>query len=202
MDHTFIEFIKPLLVDYGYLVSFLGGLFAGEEVVMTLAFLAANGFISIWVVLIFCFIGMFLCDIFFYGLGKLKYIQDLRRFERVHKISRKIDSFVRKLSKDSPFRALLYTKFIFGTRLITLIYLGFRKTPFKLFFISDFLVGLLWIAIVVSLGWFAGSSFKFILETFKNVQFALLFIVAFILAAWGIKVWIGKIIIKKQKQLI
>jgi len=177
---TIIENAIPLLSQYGILISFLGGFFAGEEVIATLSFLSTQGYISIWVVFIFCFIGILLCDLFFFSIGKFKLFSSFKKFERIMKISKKVDKIVSRLSKESPIRALLYTKFIFGTRIATLIYLGIKDITYKKFIKSDFIVGILWMSIVVSIGWFAGSSFRLIIKILGNIQIALGFLVLFI----------------------
>ena len=198
---VFIEFVRPLLSQYGVLISFLGGFFAGEEVIMTLAFLAANGLISIWTVFVFCFIGIILCDLFFFFIGRIRIIRNLKKYKKITHVSKKMDKFVTKLSRGSPFLALFYTKFIFGTRIATLIYLGYKRISLKRFLLSDIGVGLLWMSIVVSLGWFAGSSFNLILDLFKNVQIALLFLIIFAVIIIAVQKWIAKKLMQKQKQL-
>jgi membrane protein DedA with SNARE-associated domain len=193
-----VEYILSLISSYGGLASFLGGFFAGEEVIMTLSFLSANGIIPIWKVFLFSFLGIVLCDTFFYALGRMKIVQNISSFKRFASLSKKYKSLILKLNKKGTLNLLFTTKFIFGTRILTLLYLGFRRTKLLEFFISDLIVGLFWMVIVVSLGWFSGSSFYLILNIFKNVQVALLVIVLLILTFVGLKKWISTKILKKQ----
>ncbi len=193
-----VEYILSLISSYGELASFLGGFFAGEEVIMTLSFLSANGIIPIWKVFLFSFLGIVLCDTFFYALGRMKVIQNLSNSKRFTSLSKKYEPLILKLNKKGTLNLLFTTKFIFGTRILTLLYLGFRKTKVLEFLISDLIVGVFWMVIVVSLGWFSGSSFYLILNIFKNVQIALLVIVILVLILVGIKKWISGRILKKQ----
>ena len=94
---------------------------------------------------------------------------------------------------------LLSTKFIYGTRILTIIYMGIKGMSFKDFLFNDFLIGLIWMSIIVLLGWFAGNSFKVILGLFKNVQLAILSIVIFITMIIVYKIWSRKKFIKMQK---
>ncbi len=175
-----IERLIPLLSQYGILISFIGGLFAGEEVIATLSFLSAQGYINIWVVFIFCFIGILICDLLFFSVGKFRIFSKFSRFKRLVHFSNRVDNLVIKITKKSTIRALLYTKFIFGTRILTLVYLGFRGTQYKDFLKSDFIVGILWMVIVVSIGWFAGASFRKIIEIFANLQLAFGVLILFV----------------------
>lgn len=193
-----VEYILSLISSYGELASFLGGFFAGEEVIMTLSFLSANGIIPIWKVFLFSFLGIVLCDTFFYALGRMKVIQNLSNSKRFTSLSKKYEPLILKLNKKGTLNLLFTTKFIFGTRILTLLYLGFRKTKVLEFLISDLIVGVFWMVIVVSLGWFSGSSFYLILNIFKNVQIALLVIVILVLILVGIKKWISGRMLKKQ----
>lgn len=195
------EILLFLLSDYGWLVALLGGIFAGEEVIITLAFLAANGYISIWTVFIFSFIGIFLCDLFFFIIGRMKFVENLKQFESISHFHSKLDNFIELITRKSTFRALLYTKFIFGTRIFTLILIGLRKTKFGEFILSDLIVVLIWMSVVVSLGWFAGNSFNLIIKIFNSIQIAILFLVAIIIIILLIKRWIEKELIKKQNRL-
>ena len=63
---TFIEIITANPIH----ASFLGGLFAGEEFTMFLAFLSARGAFDIWIVFVFSFIGVLIMDFLFYFLGR------------------------------------------------------------------------------------------------------------------------------------
>lgn len=182
------------------LVSFFGGLLAGEEVIITLAFLSARGILSLWVVFVFCFAGILICDSFFFFIGKIKFLGKLKKISRLHITYKKIEKIVNKITGDKIILALFYTKFIFGTRIATLIYLG-RKNSFKKFIFADFIVGIMWMSVVVSLGWFAGASFYFIIDVFKNIQFAILFLVMFIIFLLLLKKWVAHQLIKRQKLL-
>jgi len=193
-----VEFILSLLSTYGELASFLGGFFAGEEVIMTLSFLAANGVLPLWKVFLFSFLGILLCDSLFYFIGRSKLVGSLQKFEKFAHISKKYEHIILKIDKKGTLNLLFTTKFIFGTRLLTLLYLGFKKVKIAEFLISDFIVGLFWMAIVVSLGWFSGSSFYLVLDIFKNIPLAIAGILILVLAFIGIKTWISKKILKKQ----
>ncbi len=195
-----IGFLIPFISQNSYAVAFFGGLLAGEEVVMALAFMVANDILPLWVVFVFSFVGVLVCDSFFFLVGKLRIVRSLNRFEKIAHIYGKLDSFIIKFSRDSIFRTLLYTKFIFGTRLLTLVILGFRNIKFSEFLKADLFVVLVWSIVVVGLGWFAGSSFKIIVNVFKSVQIALFFIILLAFLVYIGKKWAEKRLIKELKK--
>jgi len=196
-----INFLEPIFLSYGWLIALLGGIFAGEEVIMTLSFFASKELIPLWVVFVFCSIGIFICDLFFFLIGRLRIVKNLSEVERIARMYGKLDKIISKLTKESTILALFYTKFIFGTRILTLIYLGIKRTKIKDFVLSIIIVIILWMSVVVSIGFFAGVAFFRILEIFKNLQLAIIFIVFLVVMLLIIKKWIGNKLTQGQRRL-
>lgn len=194
-----LEFIMGLFENYPILIAFLGGLFGGEEVIITLSFLSANGFIPIWILFVFALIGVFLSDIFVFFIGKLRIIKNFKNIEKFSKVYMQVDSRISKLTRESVFLTLLYTKFLYGTRVLTLIYVGLKDIKLRKFMLYDFIVTFIWMCVIVSIGWFAGSSYNLIYKIFKNVQIALLTILIFVVLFFILRKWVGKKLIKMRK---
>jgi len=191
------EIISGYLSQYPILASLLIGIFTGEEVILILAFLSSQGVLPLWIVFVFVPIGTFITDIFFFFIGKTKLINKIKDWKHFSKGYSKTDKFVGKLTKEKHILALFYTKFIYGTRIVTLIFLGLRGTKYSQFFKYNIIITILWAMIVIPLGYLAGKGYIIILNIFRSVELGLLFLLIFIILFFLIKKWISTKLVKK-----
>ena len=197
----FVESLLAIFSNYPSLISFLGGLLGGEETLLALSFLAANNMIPLEILFIFGFLGVYVCDLIVFSIGRFKLVHNFEKLEKHSPVYQRIDKFISKLTNESPFLALMYTKFIYGARLLTLIYLGLKKISLKQFLVSNFIVDLIWMSVIIMLGWLAGSGFKFVLDVFKNVQAAIGLVIVFVIILLIGRKCINVALTVKQKQL-
>jgi len=197
MDWT--TWLIPFLNNYGWLVAFLGGLFGGEEIIIPLAFLSANDYISPMVVFVFCFIGLILTDVLIFYTAKLKLIRGIEYYHHTSKFFKKFDEVILKVSRKSIFLALLYSKLVFGTRMITLVYFGIKKISIKRFLPSALLAILVWFSLIFSIGWLAGIGFSFLIDAFKKVELGISLIFLVIIVVIILKKWAEKFILKREQ---
>ena len=76
---------------------------------------------------------------------------------------------------------LLYTKFLYGTRLITILHLSSRKISFRSFFLFNIISAVIWLFVVIPLGWLAGMGVINLLPAFSAVGYS--FIAVFLTIA-------------------
>ena len=195
----FLNYLLSLFAAHGAWISFIGGFFGGEEFIIALAFLAAKNFIPIWEIFIFSFLGIFLHDIVVYSIGRLQIVQNIQKFEKFTHVSKRYEHIIVKIDERGTFNLLLITKFVFGTRLLSLFYLGFKKTKIKDFLIASFFVELLWVVIIISLGWIFGNSFYLIWDVFKNIPLAIAAILLLGFALVKLRKWISKKVLGEEK---
>lgn len=195
------ESLIQLFAEYSIPLCFFGGLIGGEEIIMTLSFLsAAQNLLPLWQIMIFAPIGVFLSDIIVFSIGRFHLVHNFHKLETFSKVYMKVDKVIQRISK-KVFLTLLYTKFMYGARILTLLYLGIRKTNFKKFLISDFLVVAIWIIPITLVGWLGGSGFKLVMTIFKSIQIASITIVLFIIAVFLSRKWMDEILLKLRKRL-
>lgn len=175
---------------------FFGAFFFGETVIISAAFLAAEGLWSIYTVFWLSLLGTIVSDSLWFFLGK----QLLTRTKKWEKYKKKHDTLISKLQTlagDRPFLALLFIKFLYGTRILTIIYLSMRKIHFSLFLLFDTIGSLIWLVAIVAIGWLAGKGIVNMVPIFKKFEYALL-ILAVVLIIFKIgTTWISKKILKK-----
>lgn len=196
-----IESFIPFFSDYGILITFLGGLLGGEEVIITLVFLSAIGLLPLWWILVFVTIGEYLTDTILFSIGRISLLRRLHKIEKLAAFYKKANKLILKVSKKNITLTLLYSKFIYGTRILTLIYLGSRKTKWKKFMVSELIVVIIWMAIIVTLGWFGGTSIKQVSMIFKDIGLTIASLIVFIVLIVMMKKWIQARLLRKQKQL-
>ena len=196
-----ISSLGPLIKDYSIIFVFATSLFLGEEIVLILSFLSANGFLPLWVVFVFCFAGRVISDFFFFLLGKLELSDFLKKYQG-GKVYKKVDKVFSKLNRKSIFVTLLYTKFLVGLRAAMMVYIGIKGISIKKVIIGNAGAILVWLLVLIPIGWFAGSSFKLILIVFRDLKIAVLFLIVFAIIGFFISRYIHKKILDRRTQLL
>ena len=195
-----LESTLPFFEPYSYLLPFLGGVFGGEETIILISMLAAQGFITFWNVFIFSFLGTILADSIWFFFGKTFLWEKIKKRKYFSKWFDKVAFIIDNTVRDYHFLALLFTKFLYGTRLITIMYLSREKMTFLKFSFYNAIVTFIWTAVIVPLGWFAGKGVTIIIEVLKNVQLAIIALIIFAIGFYLIRVWINKRLIGEQNQ--
>ena len=194
------NWVISIAAENPIIVSFLVGLLTGEETVMALSFASAVGVLPFWIVLVFATLGMFVCDTFFFAVGKSRFAHRVLEFKKIKEGYKKIDESVEKITLKHPILLLLYTKFIYGTRIASLLFLGIKQTSWIKFLSVNLAIAMLWGLIVIPAGWLAGKGFRIILDIFRNVQLGITFVVLTIILIIIIRKWLNKKLTRKQKQ--
>ena len=198
---AFIMGLEPLIRSYSAIFAFVTSLFLGEEIILILSFLSANGYLPLWEVFVFCFAGRVISDFFFFALGKFKIANLLRKYQD-RRIYINVEKVFSKLNRKNLFATLLYTKFLIGMRIAIMFYIGAKGDSLKKTFISDLAAVFVWLLVLIPIGWFAGSSFKLVLEVFNDLRIAILFLFILIILGFVIKNYIQKKILERRTQLL
>ncbi|MDO8668664.1 MAG: DedA family protein [Candidatus Buchananbacteria bacterium] len=157
-----------IINEYGYAIIFLGTMAAGELVILAAVFLASLGLLNIYFVIIVCLLGTIISDnLWYYVGGKLNNrFGRLRSYFHGGAYHAKIISFKEKFNVNYK-KFLVMSKFVYGVRVLTLLTSGYQRIPYKQFFIFNSLGTLLWLAIVVFLGYVMGVSWNY-LSSYNN----------------------------------
>lgn len=190
--------IIETLTLYQMPAIFLGAFFFGETVIIAASFLAAQGLWSPWMVFFLALLGTLSSDAlwFFYGQKILSFFH---RWENYRKHSEKFLRGLEKITGSRPFLALLFIKAVYGTRILTIIYLSIRKVNFLTFLLFDAIGSALWLAVLVLFGWLAGKSVVNFVPLLDNLEYLGAAIV-FIVVIWRvIFTWISKRTLKEYE---
>lgn len=152
--------------NHNLLLFFFAALIGGEEVMIPLAFLVGTGLWDLQTLFLGCFLGTVLSDALWFLLGRHG-LQNNKLFKRHKSKYEKIVGFLKKISK-KDFVILLVTKFIYGTRIFTILHFGVSEITKTKFLIMNSAVILIWLPIALGLGWFAGKGSSFFLEAYAH----------------------------------
>lgn len=173
-----IESIIANLSDHPLLVFFFAAFIGGEETTIPVAILVGRGWSDFWSLFAFCCLGSFTIDSLLFLLGRygLKHRNFFKRFqERYNKIS----SYIQGISK-SEFWILFVTKFVYGARTFSVIYLSLEGISLKRFLVIDILVILIWMFLVTGTGWLIGRGSTFFTHLYEHPILLVLAILALI----------------------
>ncbi|HLD10535.1 MAG TPA: VTT domain-containing protein [Candidatus Nanoarchaeia archaeon] len=185
---VFDNIIIELLTKYQLLLVFLGSFFFGESVIISSGFLAAQGILEIPYVFVFSFLGTVISDSFWFYFGKFIFLRkkQLIDHQKYNKLVKKID----KITKHKYFWALLFIKFLYGTRILTIVYLSIRRLNFWIFTLFNSLGTLLWLTVILTIGWLAGKGFSNVILVFNEVKYLLISLVFLLILYRVVSQWI------------
>lgn len=171
------------------LVTLIATIIGGDGVLLSLAFLAGSGFMPLWIVFTFSIIGFFISDSVWYFIGHKS--KSLKISKRVHKI-------VDRYNKLNHFTLFLFSKVIYGTRILTVFYLS-KKLSYKRFVLYAILLNILLVSVLVSIGYYAGKGFTKFQHLFESIGFWFSFffvMIILILISKYLFKWLAEKIIK------
>jgi len=187
--------IAALLTTYQLPAVLIGSFFLGETVIITAAFLSAHGVWSPLAVFWLALLGTILSDTVWFLLGQQILIQ-LNRWEFYKKQSVPLVRALTKLTGEKPFLVLLFIKFLYGTRILTIIYLSTRKMKLSTFTLFNGIGTTIWLIVIITIGWLAGKSIIDVLPFLNSTQYIILVLVIILLLVRLVTSWLSKTITK------
>ncbi len=199
-----INFILQFFAVYPAIICFLGGIFGGEETIFILSILAVQNNINFLIIIFFSYLGILVSDIIWFFLGRTKLFNWLIKRKIFSKVYYHFDKTLDKVTKGNDFKALLFTKFLYGLRIITIMYLARERMKFKQFLKYSLIIVGIWTIVVCSLGFAAGQGVKIALIISNNLTLTLiLFGITIILFNILIRILseeVKKLLTKRQKR--
>lgn len=171
-----------LFLQHSYLTSFISG-FLSEDLLLLLAIASGGSSINFWALCLFGFLGVVIHDAIIYLIAQLR---PLRRW--MVKLEKKEGSkplvrFVERLGRGDYLIPLCISKFIYGTRIALILYVGHKERNFWRFFFANTFCIFVWFVIMMPIGWLAGRGFTQVLGVVRGVEKALGMLVLFIILA-------------------
>lgn len=181
---------------------FLGTVFFGEVIVLTAAFLSGNGMWSVWSVFLFSLAGVLVSDAawFYFGRRSNRLLQ--RYTNRLEKY-RAYVTYIDNAFERRPWRTMLFLKFLYGTRIIMIVYLSLTPLSLRRFVAADAFATTILLSLVITVGWLAGAGVIHAIPSLANIQYAILILLGIIVVYKLMTLWlsrqIDKSIIRRNK---
>ena len=185
------EFALQILHTYNLWAIFFGAFSFGESIILSSSFLAGQGIWTIWDVFWLSLAGTVLSDAIWYLLGQVL-LGNSKLYDKY--IAKHADAFakVEKRIIKKPFLVLLFIKFLYGTRILTIVYLSIRKIGFIKFLIFDTIGTLIWLPVVMSVGWFGGKGIARAGVLYSRVEYSIAALAIILIVYKLINIWIGR----------
>jgi membrane protein DedA with SNARE-associated domain len=184
-------FLEPLVVQYGLLCVLIGSLLFGETVILTAAVLAFTGMIPVVSTFTLCFIGTIVSDTLWFLIGTRFFQFIEKKGDPTHRHLRFIQ-FLRKRTGDRPFLILLFIKFLYGTRILTITYLAIRGIRLLTFLFYNAFGTLIWLTVLFLLSWLMVSGVVSGQTETHTIEYGIIIGIILVLIYRLLTVWITR----------
>jgi membrane protein DedA with SNARE-associated domain len=172
------------LMLYKYLAVFIAVFIEGPVVMAAVGFLIKLGYLQASLAYPLLVLGDLTSDIAWYYSGYFGFFNVLSSFSEFIGFKKNISDRVARLYKKNETKILFISKITMGLgfSLIVLVTAGMLRVSLKKFAAINFMGGLVWTAIIVTLGYLFGSLYLYLeqgLRISSLVIFAVLFLAVF-----------------------
>lgn len=200
-----IEWLRVFIFHYAsleYLIIFLGVSFAGEVAILPLGFLAAQGTVSIFALLIFGLMGTLFSDVLWFFLAKTTIVKKMISHHYANKTISVVHQAINRISKGNYLATLILAKFVVGTRILLIMYISTTDIGFKRFVRYNVIAIFLWLVIVASIGFISGLGFTYFAEILENMYAAIGFVLLVVILITILHIWLKKRFTDENQNMI
>lgn len=193
-----IEEVIKAVISHPVLLSMIGPFIFGGETTLILSILAGQGFIPIWIVLIFCALGIWIADTMWFFVGKIKSFSKLKKIRFIHQGYKRAKAEIE--SAPSEFFLLVLIKFAYGIGIPILMYFGRKKMSIQDYLLKNTTVIAIWSGSITLVGWLIGKSSAIAFNRFENIYTSIGLIVTGLIIVHLIIKEIRRQLIKAEKR--
>jgi membrane protein DedA with SNARE-associated domain len=157
--------VEELLIRFGPLAIFLGAALEGDATLVLAGVVAHLGLVSLPAAVVVGCLGALVGDCLWYGVGRVAgpRIRRARVYARV-------GPFVERLANRFGLGQIVLARFVYGTRVASMIFWGLRDTPFARFAAVDLIGCGVWAGALVPLGFCLSHTATAILGEVEAVE--------------------------------
>ena len=200
-----IEWLRTFIVNYPtlqYIVIFLGAGFGGEIAIIILAFLSAQGIFPFFPFFLVSFSALIFSDTLWFMLGRTRPVLKIMNHRYATNTIWVIAQAIKRMSRGSNLFALIFVKFIIGTRVVLLFYFSRAGMTLKYFLSHNFVAIFIWLAIIIPIGFLSGLGFTYISNILKSIYAGIGFLLLVILLIIILQIYLKKIFTKEEQEII
>jgi membrane protein DedA with SNARE-associated domain len=189
------EWVKEVIVNYPtlqYLFIVMFTAVGGELALLVLGFLAGSHIVSITPAVALSFVGAFLPNLIWFGLGGTPIVGRFSSRRRTDSTFSIITEAVQRVSRGSHLAALIIIKFLIGTPVLLVMYTQKTGLTLRNFFLYQSVATLLSILVIMPVGYISARGFSYLSNIFENLYAAIGFILLVIVLIVIFQVWLEK----------
>lgn len=175
-DSSMIQQLLVLLADHAAILTLAGSFLGGEETIIGITALLTHQGVPLWKPYVFASIGTLCSDTLIATLAKTKFYDHLANMRLIKNAHFILEQRVAKNDK-TGIRTLLISKFIYGTRIFTMLHISKNKVTLRQFILYDFVVILTWLIPITIIGWLAGKGIAAATTALHRVEIGILLLV-------------------------
>ncbi|NOY56242.1 MAG: hypothetical protein GXP34_09685 [Actinobacteria bacterium] len=173
LNRSFGMFVLSSLIIYRSWVVFLGTFILGDSVVLAAGALASQGHWDLPSVFGWALLGTVVSDTMWFSMSGKTLARIRRDPDRLVRFDRVVDKLDRWVG-DHPHRGLLFVKLLYGTRVLSLVYMSVKEVPTRRFVMFDAIGAMLWLGVLLPLGWVAGTQLEVLQRNVPRAEIFLL----------------------------
>ena len=143
----------------------------GDASLVALVILSVHFHIPLWIIFSAAYFGTMIGDAIWYGLG-VRFLATFKN-EKFNHGYRHVEKLMEKVFGGSSFILLCIVKFLYGTRVITTLYLSKKKIGFGRFLYYNCFATILWVIFMGGIGYLAAVGFNWVYKAVENLQIAI-----------------------------
>jgi len=182
--------VLALLYEHRYIFSFLGALFEGTFIMLLAGVFLKLGFLKFWGLMAVLVSGYFINGIFFYLVGRYGGEKALRLIEKL-KAAKGVVGKLKEYFLKHSIKAIFITRITYGFGIPILIIAGSVKMNFKKFLVVTFWGAVVWIIMLVAIGYVFGAGYEATGMVVKSISMglriaapAVLVVISIIIVVW------------------
>ena len=160
--------------NQGYFIIFLLMLIEGPIVIYAAAFLASQGILNIYLVLLLALFGNLIPDVFLFLLGKHSRIKTIEKMFEFFGINQSKIEKMEKTFSNHLGKSIILFKLIPGLAVPGIMLAGFSKVSFKKFFIASTIFNIISAILFTLLGFYSGITISSLLKYLKLEKYILI----------------------------
>jgi len=183
-----MDIISQILIFFGNntpAISFFGAIIGGEETLVLLTIYSVDGTLHLGYILLFFYLGIMVSDTMWYLIGKSRLFAWLIKLKFISSAYGYWGKLLDTTTKKKDFQTLFVTKFLYGFRIPTIMYLARERLSLQSFLKYSLLANFIWVGIISTLGWMTGKGIKTV-TYFSNSIVLEVFLVGVVLVLFAI----------------
>lgn len=176
---TVLNHFFPLLIQYKYFALFIGSTIEGPVLMAATGFLTKLGYFDPFTALMALVCGDVVSDVLWYYLGYFKWYKKIASVSQQFEITKRVSQKITTLYNTHPSKVIFLSKISmgFGFNLVVLVTAGILRIPLQKFIIINFFGGIIWVSVLMLLGYFFGNMYLLIEQGLQAMYIFVGFIV-------------------------